>query len=50
MMMGVITVGVSPMRMAAMCMIGPARRLERFLHIANRRAQAFQHGADDVVA
>lgn len=37
------------MGMAAMGVIGTARRLERFFHLAHGGAETFEHGADDVI-
>ncbi|MGZ2500027.1 hypothetical protein ACVINI_000509 [Rhizobium beringeri] len=45
-----IVIVIMPMRMPALGMIGPARRLERLVDLENDGAEALQHGADDMVA
>lgn len=45
-----IKVVIMPMRMPALGMIGPARRLERLVDLEDDGAEALQHGADDMIA
>jgi hypothetical protein len=46
----VIVIVIMPMRMPALGMIGPARRLEWFVDLEDDGAEALQHGADDMIA
>lgn len=48
--MPVVMIVVMIMRMPALGMIGPARRLEWFVDLEDDGAEALQHGADDMIA